>query len=213
MVQQPNGKQRRDEIRRQAEFTALLSKLAKDLRTSKDGRPKKIEKLKAALTDNKHGLHSFQAIPLPLDARLSIVGVDAEKSTIFKSNLFPLRLQLKTADGGEYPLIFKNGDDLRQDQLVLQLFTLMDRLLRKENLDLKILPYKVLATTAIDGMVQFVPSATIGAICSLSSEHGGSILAYLRMHHPDSKSPSTFGISPEVFDTYIRSCGESVLLV
>lgn len=42
-------------------------------------------------------------------------------------------------------VMFKAGDDLRQDQLILQLITLMDRLLRKENLDLKLRPYNVLA--------------------------------------------------------------------
>lgn len=42
-------------------------------------------------------------------------------------------------------VMFKAGDDLRQDQLILQLITLMDRLLRKENLDLKLTPYNVLA--------------------------------------------------------------------
>lgn len=41
--------------------------------------------------------------------------------------------------------MFKAGDDLRQDQLILQLITLMDRLLRKENLDLKLTPYNALA--------------------------------------------------------------------
>lgn len=41
--------------------------------------------------------------------------------------------------------MFKAGDDLRQDQLILQLVTLMDRLLRKENLDLKLTPYNALA--------------------------------------------------------------------
>ena len=42
-------------------------------------------------------------------------------------------------------VMFKAGDDLRQDQLILQLITLMDRLLRKENVDLKLTPYNVLA--------------------------------------------------------------------
>lgn len=47
--------------------------------------------------------------------------------------------------------MFKHGDDLRQDQLVLQMVHLMDRLLRKENLDLKLKPYRVLATGSNHG--------------------------------------------------------------
>ena len=203
IAQSDGGPQRRDEIRRQAEFVGRLSQLAKDLRSSKDARPKKIDKLRAAIHDTKQALGSFPGIPLPLDARVTVTGIDAEGSTVFKSNLFPLRLQLRADDGGHFPVIFKNGDDLRQDQLVIQLFTLMDRLLRTENLDLRLMPYKVLATTAIDGMVQFVPSMTLGAI---SSEHG-TIHAYLRQQHPDEGSVSTYGIVPEVLDTFVRSCG------
>lgn len=200
----PGGAERRDEIKRQAEFTAALSKLAKDLRLSKDSRPKKIEKLKATLIDNKSNFNAFHPIPLPLDASQKIVGIDSEQSTVFKSNMFPLRLQIKLEAGGEYPLIFKNGDDLRQDQLVIQLFTLMDRLLRNENLDLCLMPYKVLATTPYDGMLQFVPSSTLGAI---SSEYSGNILAFLRSHHPDEGSLGTYGVEPAVLETYVRSCG------
>ena len=43
----------------------------------------------------------------------------------------------------EFSVIFKLGDDLRQDQLVVQLISLMDRLLKKENLDLNLIIYKV----------------------------------------------------------------------
>lgn len=38
--------------------------------------------------------------------------------------------------------IYKRGDDLRQDQLVVQMFSLMDRLLKRENLDLRLTPYR-----------------------------------------------------------------------
>jgi phosphatidylinositol 3-kinase len=79
----------------------------------------------------------------------------------------------------------------------------MDRLLRKENLDLKMTPYKVLATGALDGMVQFVPSKTLGAI---SSEYQGSLLNYLREHHPDESSAGALGVSANVIDTFVRSC-------
>lgn len=44
--------------------------------------------------------------------------------------------------GGRYTLLYKAGDDLRQDQLVVQMMSLMDRLLKRENLDLKLNTYR-----------------------------------------------------------------------
>eukprot|EP00983_Pelagomonas_calceolata_P110217 1159645-Pelagomonas_calceolata.AAC.7 len=39
-------------------------------------------------------------------------------------------------------LIYKKGDDLRQDQFILQMIGLMDKLLKRESLDLRLTPYK-----------------------------------------------------------------------
>ena len=170
---------------------------------SKDPRPKKIEKLRAILADSKSGLGTMAPLPLPLDARFEVTGIVAEKSSVFKSNLYPLLLYFQCTDGSEYPVIFKDGDDMRQDQLVIQLFTLMDRLLRQENLDLKLTPYDVLATGPLQGMARFIPSKTIAAIMS---EHG-SLLNYLRANNPDDGSVGTSGVEPSVIDTFVRSCG------
>ncbi len=52
-------------------------------------------------------------------------------------------------------MIYKNGDDMRQDMLVLQIFYLMDQLLKELNLDLKLTPYKVLACSKSDGFMEF----------------------------------------------------------
>ena len=195
-------------MRRQGELVDTLAKRARDLRTSKDPRPKKIEKLRAFLADSKNNLASMPSLPLPLNARVQITGIVPEKSSVFKSNMFPMLLFFQCADGGEYPVIFKDGDDMRQDQLVIQLFTLMDRLLRKENLDLKLSPYDVLATGPSQGMAQFIPSKTIAAIVS---EHG-TLLNYLRANYPDEGSVGTYGVEPGVIDTFVRSCGEHGLL-
>src|SRR5260221_9500791 len=191
-------------MRRQGELLATLSAKAKELRTSKDVRPKKIEKLRSVIADSKSGLANINPpTPLPLNARVEVTGIIPEKSSVFKSNLFPMLLYFQCSDGSEYPLIFKNGDDMRQDQLAIQLFTLMDRLLRKENLDLRLSPYDVLATGSLEGMVQYIPSKTIAAIVS---EHS-TVLNYFRVHSPDEGSVGTYGVTPSVIDTFVRSCG------
>jgi phosphatidylinositol 3-kinase len=192
-------------MRKQAELVDSLIKRAKELRTSKDDRPKKIEKLRAFMADSKNGLLNLGplALPLPINARYQVTGIVPEKCSVFKSNLLPMLLYFRCTDGTEYPVIFKDGDDMRQDQLVIQLFTLMDRLLRKENLDLKLLPYDVLATGPTQGMIQFVPSKTIAAIVS---EHG-TLLNYMRANFPDEGSVGTYGVEPAVIDTFVRSCG------
>ncbi|KAL4247958.1 Phosphatidylinositol 3-kinase VPS34 [Abortiporus biennis] len=202
ILESDNGAERRDIMRRQGELVDVLAKRAKELRTSKDPRPKKIDKLRAFLADSKNNLSSMPPLPLPLNARIEVTGIIAEKSSVFKSNMFPMLLYFQCLDGSEYPVIFKDGDDMRQDQLVIQLFTLMDRLLRKENLDLKLTPYDVLATGPQQGMAQFIPSKPIAAIIS----ENGTLLNYLRANYPDEGSVGTYGVEPGVIDTFVRSC-------
>ncbi|KAG2051713.1 putative atypical/PIKK/PI3K protein kinase [Suillus hirtellus] len=202
ILESENGSERRELMRRQGVLVETLAKRAKELRTSKDPRPKKIEKLRSFINDSKNGLVNIPPLPLPLNARIEITGIIAEKSSVFKSNLYPFLLYFQCSDGTEYPVIFKDGDDMRQDQLVLQLFTLMDQLLRKENLDLKLIPYDVLATGLLQGMVQFIPSKTIAAIIS----ENGTLLNYLRANNPDEGSVGTYGVEPSVIDTFVRSC-------
>ena len=87
---------------------------------------------------------------------------------------------------------------MRQDQLVVQIFSLMDRMLRKENLDLRITPYKVLATGIDHGMIQFVQAR---AIASILSEHGNSLTPFLVGACNEDQ------IDKQTLDNYLRSTG------
>lgn len=57
-------------------------------------------------------------------------------------------------------MMFKTGDDMRQDAIVLQLFDRMDKLLQHEyqtNCGFSI--YKLIPFTTNDGLLQFVPDS------------------------------------------------------
>ncbi|CRG87632.1 phosphatidylinositol 3-kinase [Talaromyces islandicus] len=192
----------RKTLLRQGELITVLTRIAKEIRFSRENRAVKIEKLKKYLKDPKNEIVNIDPpLPLPLDPSVTITGCYPEDSNVFKSSLSPLLLNFKTSDGRKYPVHFKVGDDLRQDQLVIQIITLMDRLLQKENLDLKLTPYRILATGSTAGAAQFIPSTSLSAA---SAKYKGSILAYLRANNPDESEP--LGVRRETMDIYIRSC-------
>ena len=59
----------------------------------------------------------------------------------------------------KHRIIFKIGDDLRQDSVVLNTLRLMDQLWLCNDLDLKMTPYKVVPTSDNSGVIQVVPDA------------------------------------------------------
>lgn len=194
---------KRATLARQQMFIEKLVNMVKAVTRENGNRKKKIERLQAFLQDpeiNKINFSSFDELPLPLDPNIRVLGIYPERATLFKSALMPCRLTFKTTTSVDYITIFKYGDDLRQDQLILQIITLMDKLLQTENLDLKLTPYKVLATSCKHGFVQFIDS--IGVADILAAD--GSIQNFLKKHAPMEGAP--YGIAPEVMDNYVKSC-------
>ena len=198
----PEQRQIREFLRRQQEFVEDLVRLMKEVAREKGDRIKKIERLRSLIRSNER-LTGFEALPLPLDPDVRIKGILPDKASLFKSALMPSRLSFMTVQEQEYVAILKHGDDLRQDQLILQTITLIDKLLRRENLDLKLTPYRVLATSSKHGFVQYIESMSVAEVLK---SHGDSIQRFFRVHAANESA--TYGISPEVMDTYVKSCGE-----
>ena len=85
---------------------------------------------------------------LAINPKAIIKDFEYDKIKVFNSKKVPLRLDMINAQpGGVFQqVMFKNGDDLRQDILTLQLIQVMDKIWLDNNLDLKLTPYKVIGT-------------------------------------------------------------------
>lgn len=76
----------------------------------------------------------------------------------------------------------------------------MDELLKNENVDLKLTPYKTLAAGPQEGAIQFVPNETMATI--LGQYQG--VLPYLRRNHADPNAE--LGVQDWVMDNFVKSC-------
>ncbi|KAK0390852.1 hypothetical protein NLU13_0355 [Sarocladium strictum] len=203
LVKHEDGVEDRKTLLRQAEMIAILSKIGTDVKNSNDSIAKKVERVKHFFADPKNELLVFDPpLVMPLDPSIQVTGIVPDQVMVFKSSLNPIKCSFRTTSGAIYPIIFKIGDDLRQDQLVIQIITLMDQLLQKENLDLKLSPYKILATSTSAGASQFVQSQSLSSI--VGKFRNNPALAYLKHHNPDDRQP--LGVRQEALDTYVRSC-------
>mmetsp|Transcript_31213 Transcript_31213/g.47795 ORF Transcript_31213/g.47795 Transcript_31213/m.47795 type:complete len:151 (-) Transcript_31213:901-1353(-) len=93
-----------------------------------------------------------------IDPKFIIKDFVYEKITVFNSKKVPLLVTCLNAQQGgcRMSALFKNGDDLRQDILTLQIISIMDKIWLAHNLDLKMTPYKVIGTDCMQGFLEFV---------------------------------------------------------
>jgi phosphatidylinositol 3-kinase len=96
-------------------------------------------------------------------------------------------------------VMFKYGDDLRQDQLILQMINYMDSLLKNMHLNYEFTTYKTLATSKSDGFVEFVPNSK--TIFDIKKLYNNQIRAYYEeiSNHDENELNKKL-------DSYINSC-------
>ncbi len=96
-----------------------------------------------------------EGVEYALDPGLVLFRAIPERCRVFSSAMAPFLLTFESSRG-EVRFMYKNGDDLRQDQLVMQLFMYMDGVLRAVNQDYNLITYKILAFNRSEGFLEFV---------------------------------------------------------
>ncbi|XP_063236433.1 phosphatidylinositol 4,5-bisphosphate 3-kinase catalytic subunit delta isoform isoform X2 [Bacillus rossius redtenbacheri] len=179
-------------LQRQATCLEKLKEASKAVRLVRD-KDKARAALQKLLTE-EHYKESFSKFVNPLDPSFRCTQVWHERCRVMDSKMRPLWIILENADrhGEDIYLIFKNGDDLRQDMLTLQMIRIMDKLWKNEGLDLRMNPYGCVSTEHRVGLIEVVLNAeTIaniqkekGMLAATSAFRKGSLLAWLKDHNP-----------------------------
>jgi len=152
---------------------------------------------------------SFQ---VPFNPKLEATSLIVEKCRYMSSKMVPLWLVFRNVDPDGPPIyiLFKSGDDLRQDILTLQMLRVMDSIWLQNKFDLRMKPYSVCATGVNHagkgvGMLEIVTNADTTA--GIQKEFGGGAMGalrsapiddYLRAHNRE-----TYQLA---VDNFLRSC-------
>ncbi|TDH09929.1 hypothetical protein EPR50_G00091110 [Perca flavescens] len=152
------GVKLRAELEKQTHLVTLLGAVAERVRQA-GGSTRQV-----ALQEGLENVQNFfqrNSCRMPLSPSLVAKELNVKACSFFNSNAVPLKLALVNADplGQEINVMFKVGEDLRQDMLALQMIRIMDRIWLQEGLDLRIVNFKCISTGKDKGMVELVPSS------------------------------------------------------
>ncbi|XP_055045163.2 phosphatidylinositol 4,5-bisphosphate 3-kinase catalytic subunit gamma isoform isoform X1 [Misgurnus anguillicaudatus] len=113
---------------------------------------------------------------VPFDPRVRAGTIILKECKVMASKKKPLWLEFCCTES-EAPasphvgIIFKHGDDLRQDMLVIQTLMVMDSIWQEKGLNLNLVPYGCISTGYNIGMIEIVRNAV--TIASVQRSQGG----------------------------------------
>uniref|UniRef100_A0A8C2CHB4 Phosphatidylinositol-4-phosphate 3-kinase, catalytic subunit type 2 beta n=1 Tax=Cyprinus carpio TaxID=7962 RepID=A0A8C2CHB4_CYPCA len=184
-----SGRGLREEFDRQCWLVNILAKIAQRVRDASPSSRQAI--LREGLDEVKQFFSMNSSCRLPLNPGLFVKGINIQSCSYFNSNAVPLKLSFQNQDalGDHVNVIFKCGDDLRQDMLTLQIIRIMNKIWIQEGLDMRMVIFRCFSTGRGKGMVEMIPSAE--TLRKIQVEHGvtGSfkdrpLADWLQKHNP-----------------------------
>ncbi|XP_037702501.1 phosphatidylinositol 4-phosphate 3-kinase C2 domain-containing subunit gamma [Choloepus didactylus] len=153
------GKALSDEFSKERKLIKILGDIGGRVKSASD--PERQEVLKNEIARLEEFFQDINTCHLPLNPALCMKGVDRDACSYFTSNALPLKITFINTNpmGKKISVIFKTGDDLRQDMLVLQIIQVVDNIWLQEGLDMQMIIYRCLSTGKGQGLVQIVPDA------------------------------------------------------
>ncbi|XP_030584785.1 phosphatidylinositol 4-phosphate 3-kinase C2 domain-containing subunit beta [Archocentrus centrarchus] len=183
------GRGLREEFDRQCWLVSILARVAHKVRDAAPSSRQCV--LRESLEEMKQFFSVNSSCRLPLNPALLVTGINIQSCTFFNSNAVPLKLSFQNQDplGDNINVIFKSGDDLRQDMLTLQMIRIMNKIWIQEGLDMRMVIFKCFSTGRGRGMVEMIPHAD--TLRKIQVEHGvtGSfkdrtLADWLQKHNP-----------------------------
>ncbi|XP_071945035.1 phosphatidylinositol 4,5-bisphosphate 3-kinase catalytic subunit alpha isoform-like isoform X1 [Antedon mediterranea] len=147
---------------RQVEGVDKLTVLAQSLSEKKDDTARDRLKFLTDQMSQADFIEKLEHFTLPLNPNHSLGKLSVEKCKILSSAKRPLWLVWENHDlmaevmFPDIKVLFKRGDDLKQDMLTLQMLLIMHGIWQREGLDLKLIPYSCLSTGNMTGMIEIV---------------------------------------------------------
>ncbi|KAM9705019.1 phosphatidylinositol 4,5-bisphosphate 3-kinase catalytic subunit gamma isoform [Menidia menidia] len=160
------GEDMLQDFRKQVDMTEALQKVTRETKAMSAD---KYDVTAQVIFQLRQKLEQLSGVPesfrVPYDPGLRAGTLLIEQCKVMASKKKPLWLQFKRADPTTLSkdpigIIFKDGDDLRQDMLILQILKIMESIWETESLDLCLLPYGCISTGNKIGMIEIVKDAT-----------------------------------------------------
>ncbi|XP_048097528.1 phosphatidylinositol 4,5-bisphosphate 3-kinase catalytic subunit gamma isoform [Alosa alosa] len=163
------------------------------------------------LQDLLQSCHFPPDFQVPFDPRIRAGQIQLNRCKIMASKKKPLWLEFSGVDsqattGPPVGIIFKEGDDLRQDMLVIQTLKVMDSIWQERSLNLNLVPYGCISTGHNIGMIEIVRDAV--TIAAVQRSQGGTKGAFKNdalFEWLKDKCPLQ-GIHYQAMERFVNSC-------